>query len=94
MNMQFTIREREIIRAICEGSFCDKELGQALNISANTVSVHLQHIYEKLRDQFGREDVTRMDVVIYAMLAGYADTDKLREKYSIPDERLAASAPM
>lgn len=94
MNASFTIREREVIRLVCEGRFSDKELAQALHISPDTASRHLYNIYNKLREQLGKDAITRMDLVIYSILAGYADTGKLREKYAIPDERMMAGAPL
>jgi len=90
----FTSREQDIIRMVCDGKFSDKDLACALNISPDTASRHLYHIYNKLRDQLGTNEITRMDLVIYAMLAGYADTHKLRAKYAIPDERMMAGAPL
>jgi DNA-binding CsgD family transcriptional regulator len=94
MTSAFTSREVEIIRLICEGNFSDKELAHRLNISPETASSHLRNIFNKLREQLRQEEITRMDVVIYAILAGYADTGKLRLKYAIPDERMAAAAPL
>jgi DNA-binding CsgD family transcriptional regulator len=94
MTTQFTEREKEIIRLMCEGTFSNKELAQALSIEPRTVHEHLANIYHKLRELIGRTEVTRMDLLLYAILAGYADTGKLRVKYAIPDERMAAAAPL
>jgi DNA-binding NarL/FixJ family response regulator len=94
MITQFTSREREIIRLMCEDNFCVKEIAQALDISPDTVTAHQMNIRNKLRDLLGRTEINRVDVVLYAMLSGYADTGKLRLKYAIPDERMAATAPL
>jgi DNA-binding CsgD family transcriptional regulator len=94
MISQFTSREREIIRLMCEDNFCPKEIGQRLNIATDTVSAHQANIRNKLRDILGRSEVNRVDVVLYALLSGYADTGKLRQKYAIPNERMAATAPL
>ncbi len=56
----FTQRETEIIKMICKG-FCNKEILQTLNISEQTVKIHLNHIYKKAR-------VTdRLQLAVYAI---------------------------
>jgi len=94
MNGAFTTREREIIRLICERNLCDKELAQTLGIEYGTVVLHKGNIYRKLRDRLGCQEINRIDLALYGLLAGYADTGKLRVKYAIPDERMAAAAPL
>jgi DNA-binding CsgD family transcriptional regulator len=94
MNHDFTKRELELMRLLCEGNFCDKELAQVLNIAPDTVAKHLAHIYDKLRGKLQREEINRVDVVIYSIVAGYVDAGKLRARYAIPDERMAAVAPL
>jgi DNA-binding NarL/FixJ family response regulator len=42
-----TPREREILRLLADG-LVKKEIGEAIGISAHTVSTHLQRVYEKL----------------------------------------------
>jgi DNA-binding NarL/FixJ family response regulator len=44
---QLTQREREILRLLADG-LVKKEIGEALDISINTVSTHMQRVYEKL----------------------------------------------
>lgn len=47
---ELTRREQEILALIAQG-YHNKEIADRLDISANTVSNHLQHIYEKLHVQ-------------------------------------------
>lgn len=42
-----TERELEVLQLLCQGE-TDKQIAQALNISARTVNGHLRHIYTKL----------------------------------------------
>ena len=44
---KLTAREQEILALLAKG-YLNKEISDRLKISANTVGVHLQHIYEKL----------------------------------------------
>jgi DNA-binding CsgD family transcriptional regulator len=94
LNNDFTHRELQIMRLMCDGNFCDKELASALDIAPDTVAKHLANIYGKLREKLQREEISRLDLVIYSIFAGYADTGKLRARYAIPDERMAAVAPL
>ena len=94
MNATFTTREREIIRLMAERNLSCKELASELHLSPDTVKAHEANIYNKLRDQLHKSDVNRIDVVIFAMLWGYADTGKLREKYALTDERMMAAASL
>ena len=50
---RLTPREREIVQLICEG-MKNKEVAEALGITAGTVKVHLMHIFEKtgVKDRF------------------------------------------
>jgi DNA-binding NarL/FixJ family response regulator len=50
---RLTPREREIVQQICAG-LKNKEIAQALSITAGTVKVHLMHIFEKtgVKDRF------------------------------------------
>jgi two-component system nitrate/nitrite response regulator NarL len=50
---RLTPRERQIVEQICEG-LKNKEIAQALSITAGTVKVHLMHIFEKtgVKDRF------------------------------------------
>ena len=43
-----TKREREIVRLVGEG-LPDKEIGRRLNLSSDTVKIHLHNIYLKLK---------------------------------------------
>ena len=43
---RLTPREKQIVQQICEG-LKNKEIAQALSITAGTVKVHLMHIFEK-----------------------------------------------
>ena len=47
---KLTAREQEILGLLVKG-FLYKEISEKLNISMSTVSMHLQHIYEKLHVQ-------------------------------------------
>jgi len=47
---KLTPREQEILSLLVKG-FLYKEISERLNISMSTVSMHLQHIYEKLHVQ-------------------------------------------
>jgi DNA-binding NarL/FixJ family response regulator len=42
-----TAREREVVRMIASG-LRNRDIGERLSISENTVKVHLHNIYEKL----------------------------------------------
>ena len=44
---ELTEREREVVRLISEGR-TTREIGEALNLSENTVHTHRQHIMRKL----------------------------------------------
>jgi DNA-binding NarL/FixJ family response regulator len=44
---QLTSREREILRLLADG-LVKKEIAEVLEISINTVSTHMQRVYEKL----------------------------------------------
>jgi two-component system nitrate/nitrite response regulator NarL len=50
---RLTPREKQIVQQICEGQK-NKEIAQALSITAGTVKVHLMHIFEKtgVKDSF------------------------------------------
>jgi DNA-binding NarL/FixJ family response regulator len=50
---RLTPREKQIVSQICEGQK-NKEIAQALSITAGTVKVHLMHIFEKtgVKDRF------------------------------------------
>jgi len=50
---RLTPREKQIVHQICEG-LKNKEIAQALSITAGTVKVHLMHIFEKtgVKDRF------------------------------------------
>jgi len=50
---RLTPREKQIVHQICEGNK-NKEIAQALSITAGTVKVHLMHIFEKtgVKDRF------------------------------------------
>jgi two-component system nitrate/nitrite response regulator NarL len=50
---RLTPREKQIVQQICEGNK-NKEIAQALSITAGTVKVHLMHIFEKtgVKDRF------------------------------------------
>ena len=50
---RLTPREKQIVHEICEGHK-NKEIAQALSITAGTVKVHLMHIFEKtgVKDRF------------------------------------------
>jgi two-component system nitrate/nitrite response regulator NarL len=50
---RLTPRERQIVQQICEGQK-NKEIADALSITAGTVKVHLMHIFEKtgVKDRF------------------------------------------
>lgn len=47
IDAQLTVREAEVLAWVARG-FASKEIADRLGISARTVSLHLQHIYEKL----------------------------------------------
>ncbi|MEO7143215.1 MAG: response regulator transcription factor [Bryobacteraceae bacterium] len=55
---RLTPREREIVRTVCQG-MKNKQIGEALQITAGTVKVHLMHIFEKT----GAKD--RFELAIY-----------------------------
>jgi two-component system, NarL family, nitrate/nitrite response regulator NarL len=50
---RLTPREKEIVHHVC-GGLKNKEIAEALNITAGTVKVHLMHIFEKtgVKDRF------------------------------------------
>ena len=50
---RLTPREKQIVHQICEGQK-NKEIAEALSITAGTVKVHLMHIFEKtgVKDRF------------------------------------------
>ena len=50
---RLTPREKQIVQQICEG-LKNKEIAQALSITAGTVKVHLMHVFEKtgVKDRF------------------------------------------
>ncbi len=50
---RLTAREREIVKYICKG-LRNKQIAEALSITAGTVKVHLMHIFEKTgaKDRF------------------------------------------
>jgi DNA-binding NarL/FixJ family response regulator len=50
---RLTPRERDIVRHVCAG-LKNKEIAEALSITAGTVKVHLMHIFEKtgVKDRF------------------------------------------
>lgn len=50
---RLTPRERDIVKHVCAG-LKNKEIAQALSITAGTVKVHLMHIFEKtgVKDRF------------------------------------------
>jgi two-component system, NarL family, nitrate/nitrite response regulator NarL len=51
--LRITRREREIVEYVCRG-LKNKEIAEALSITAGTVKVHLMHIFEKtgVKDRF------------------------------------------
>jgi DNA-binding NarL/FixJ family response regulator len=51
--LRITPRERQIIEAVCKG-MKNREIAEALSITAGTVKVHLMHIFEKTgaKDRF------------------------------------------
>jgi DNA-binding NarL/FixJ family response regulator len=51
--LRITPREREIVEFVCRG-MKNKEIAEALSITAGTVKVHLMHIFEKtgVKDRF------------------------------------------
>jgi two-component system nitrate/nitrite response regulator NarL len=50
---RLTPREKQIVQQVCEG-LKNKDIAQALSITAGTVKVHLMHIFEKtgVKDRF------------------------------------------
>lgn len=50
---RLTPRERDVVRLVCSG-MKNKEVAEALSITAGTVKVHLMHIFEKtgVKDRF------------------------------------------
>jgi two-component system, NarL family, nitrate/nitrite response regulator NarL len=65
--LRITPREREIVEFVCRG-MKNKEIADALSITAGTVKVHLMHIFEKtgVKDRFqlalqGRQFLTAAD---------------------------------
>ena len=73
---RLTPREKEIVHHVC-GGLKNKEIAEALHITAGTVKVHLMHIFEKtgVKDRFelavhGR----RMLGVEHAVEAGRSET--------------------
>ncbi|MCW1914048.1 response regulator transcription factor [Luteolibacter sp. GHJ8] len=46
-DLKLSKRETEILELLCEG-LANKEIADRLNISVETVRVHLKHVYEKL----------------------------------------------
>jgi DNA-binding NarL/FixJ family response regulator len=46
-DVKLSKRETEILELLCKG-LANKEIADRLNISVETVRVHLKHVYEKL----------------------------------------------
>jgi DNA-binding NarL/FixJ family response regulator len=61
-----TARESEILHLVVEG-MTNKEIASALNISENTVKIHLRNILEKLHLQ------NRIQAAVYAVRQGLVD---------------------
>jgi DNA-binding NarL/FixJ family response regulator len=61
-----TIREIDILELVVEG-MTNKEIASALNISENTVKIHLRNILEKLHLQ------NRIQAAVYAVRQGLVD---------------------
>ncbi len=63
VNNELSEREREIMRLVATGA-SNKEIGQKLSISANTVKVHLRNIFAKVGV------TTRTEAALYAVRMG------------------------
>jgi DNA-binding CsgD family transcriptional regulator len=80
-NVELSERELEILKLVATGA-SNKEIGQQLYISANTVKVHLRNIFAKINA------TTRTEAAMYAVHIGLVQTAPALESVDVsqPDE--------
>jgi len=75
-NVQISDREREILQLVAQGA-TNQQIADQLNISVNTVKVHLRNIFGKIGV------VSRTEATLYAIRNGIVSVD---ERAGAPDE--------
>lgn len=81
-NVQISDREREILQLVARGA-TNQQIADQLNISVNTVKVHLRNIFGKIGV------VSRTEATLYAIRNGIASVD---EQAGAPEEAVRVNA--
>lgn len=76
---QISEREREILRLVATGA-TNQQIAQQLNISINTVKVHLRNIFGKIGV------VSRTEATLYAVRAGLVSVERAGSATAVADE--------
>lgn len=84
---QISEREREILRLVATGA-TNQQIAQQLNISINTVKVHLRNIFGKIGV------VSRTEATLYAVRAGLISVDRSVGPVAVADEPEPARSPI
>src|SRR5574341_1041457 len=82
-NEDLSAREREIVRLVATGAG-NKQIAQQLNISSNTVKVHLRNIFAKTNV------TTRTELTVYAIREGLVQVDGATREASGESETIAS----
>lgn len=82
---QISEREREILRLVATGA-TNQQIAQQLNISINTVKVHLRNIFGKIGV------VSRTEATLYAVRAGLVSLNRSGGPVAVADDPEAAEA--
>lgn len=94
-NVQISDREREILQLVAQGA-TNQQIADQLNISVNTVKVHLRNIFGKI-GVVSRTEATlyaiRNGIVSVAERAGAPDEAASLNRVSADETGLAAPAP-
>lgn len=88
-DVQISEREREILRLVATGA-TNQQIAQQLNISVNTVKVHLRNIFGKIGV------VSRTEATLYAVRSGLVSVERSGGATAVaddPDELVAVSPP-
>lgn len=87
---QISEREREILRLVASGA-TNQQIAYQLNISVNTVKVHVRNIYGKIGV------VSRSEATLYAVRAGLVSVEQVGPATAVadpPEEPPAESEPL
>lgn len=87
---QISEREREILQLVATGA-TNQQIAQQLNISVNTVKVHLRNIFGKIGV------VSRTEATLYAVRSGLVTVERASSATAIadePEELAAEPAPL